>query len=116
MLLHDSDVTLVCCGPAEWVRAPKRPGCVSDGAQSRVITLPFDGHRLLTRWRVGWFSLAPNRAVSDLRVLPPTSCVMIVALLVRGLPMAQNRLGYRVGMGAPARQTGLNPVSTSWWV
>jgi hypothetical protein len=50
------------------------------------------------------------------RGLPPASGVTIVALLVHGLPMAQNRLGYRVGVGAPACQTGLNPVSTGWRV
>jgi hypothetical protein len=44
------------------------------------------------------------------------SGVTIVALHVRGLPVAQNRLRYRVGKCAPAGRTDLNSVFTRWRV
>jgi hypothetical protein len=40
--------------------------------------------------------------------------VTIAASLVRGLPVMQNRLPYRVGVRAPAGRTGLNSVFTRW--
>jgi hypothetical protein len=46
----------------------------------------------------------------------PMPRVTTVALLVRGLPLAQNRLPYRVGVRAAAGRTDLNSVFTRWRV
>ena len=107
--LYDSGVTPVCFEPPGRRAHPKDPGCVSNGAQSRgpcAIFRSAPAFNSLARRSV--FAYPRSRCFRSFGGLPSPSRVTIVALLVHGLPTAQNRLGIGVPPAKPT-QTRYSP-------